>query len=114
VQLGPVSIQDRKECNLVVARQIEIRPDSETAQLLREAKSEPLILVLNGEQLHLSADRSSQDDLTDEELWVNYDPALILEGLRSAAGSWEDLDGELLKEDIYRWRREGSRPLDQP
>ncbi|MEA2531826.1 MAG: hypothetical protein QOG89_3470 [Thermomicrobiales bacterium] len=64
----------------MVARQIEIRPDSETAQLLREAKSEPLILVLNGERFHLSADRSSQDDVTDEGLWVNYDPDLVLEG----------------------------------
>ena len=98
----------------MVARQIDIRPDSETAQLLREAKKQPLVLVLDGQRFRVNAETPSQDDLTDEDLWAAYGPERVLDGLRTAAGSRKDIDGEKLKEDIYRWRREGSRPVDQP
>jgi hypothetical protein len=98
----------------MVVKRIDVRPDSEVADVLRQAKDEPLVLVLNGTRFRVQAERLSQDDLTDKELWSDYDPESVLEGLRAAAGSWKDIDGEKLKQDIYRWRREGSRPFDKP
>ena len=35
-------------------------------------------------------------------------------GVDRAAGTWDDVDTEKLKADIYRWREEGSRPWDRP
>lgn len=37
-----------------------------------------------------------------------------LEAFRQAAGSWADIDTDKLIEDIYRARREGTRPNDRP
>jgi hypothetical protein len=98
----------------MVARRIDIHPESETALIIQEAQSEPVVLVLNGKRFRLEAEHPSQDDVTDEELWTSYNPDRVLEGLHAAAGSWKDVDGERLKEDIYRWRREGSRPFEKP
>jgi hypothetical protein len=32
----------------------------------------------------------------------------------AAVGSWSDLDPDKIIEDIYRWRKEGSRPATRP
>jgi hypothetical protein len=37
-----------------------------------------------------------------------------LEAFRSAAGSWSDIDTDVLIERIYRAREEGTRPADCP
>ncbi len=40
--------------------------------------------------------------------------AVDYESFRHAAGSWADIDTDRLIEDIYRARREGSRPSNRP
>jgi hypothetical protein len=98
----------------MVAREIEIRPDGETVQYVREATIEPLVLVLNGERFRVRASERSHGDLTDEELWASDDPNLVAKGLRNVTGSWTNIDGEQLNRDISRWRREGNRPIWRP
>ena len=92
---------------------IEVVPGSELARLLDEANGASLVLVKDGVRYHL--DREPSDPgATLRNPWATYDPDLALAGMREAAGSWSDVDTEKLKEDIYRWREEGSRPPERP
>jgi antitoxin (DNA-binding transcriptional repressor) of toxin-antitoxin stability system len=51
----------------------------------------------------------------DEEVWqVRKPTADDIAAFRSAAGSWSDIDGDALKEYIYRAREEGTRPPSRP
>lgn len=47
-------------------------------------------------------------------IWKNYDPEKFIEALDKCGGMWSDIDADKLIADIYRWREEGSRPIDRP
>ena len=49
-----------------------------------------------------------------EDIWAGYDPEAVRRALRETAGSWADIDADILIADIYRAREEGSRPLGRP
>jgi hypothetical protein len=97
-----------------VPRTIEVAPDSELADLLRESSEAPLIFSLEGRRFRVEPEESSQSDMTDDELWADFDQARFLEGIDAAAGGWRHLDTERMKVEIRRWRDEGSRPADRP
>jgi hypothetical protein len=88
------------------AKPIKITPDIRVAELLEQADAAPLVLEQNGVRYRLSRE--------EEDLWANYDPEAFLAALNEAAGTWADVDADVLVQDIYRWRREGSRPADRP
>jgi hypothetical protein len=87
-------------------RTITIDPESELGKALAEAKDTPVVLALDGLRFRVSR--------SDEDLWANYDPVRVREGLRKFAGTISPEEGERIKELIYRGREEGTRPIDRP
>jgi ABC-type nitrate/sulfonate/bicarbonate transport system substrate-binding protein len=49
-----------------------------------------------------------------EDIWAGYDPEAVRKSLEESAGIWADIDTDQMIQDIYRWRKEGSRPPDRP
>jgi hypothetical protein len=88
------------------AKPIKITPDVRLDDLFAEASKAPVVPEQNGVRYRLSRE--------DEDLWANYDPEAFLAALNEAAGTWADVDADALVQDIYRWRREGSRPAGRP
>lgn len=84
-------------------KRVKVTPGSELAHLLEEARAEPLLLENDGELYRLSREEG-------EDIWASYDREAALKGVRSAAGSWNDVDPEMLKAFIYRAREEGTQP----
>jgi hypothetical protein len=93
---------------------VDVAPDSELADLLRESGETPLILSLEGRRFRVEPDEISQGEMTEAELWADFDQARFLEGIDAAAGGWRHLDTERMKAEIRRWRDEGSRDADRP
>ncbi|HET8524927.1 MAG TPA: hypothetical protein VFL82_16970 [Thermomicrobiales bacterium] len=94
------------------AKVINVEPDSELAHLLDDAGDRPLVLIKGRERFRIT--RESTEETPKDDPWANYDPDKLMEGVRAAAGAWADVDTEALKENIYRWREEGSRPSNRP
>ena len=65
-----------------------------------------IILVRNGARFRVTPDS--------EDPWANYDPEKVRAALRKFAGMLTPEEGERIKENIYRGREEGARPLDRP
>ena len=98
---------------------IHVEPGSELDRLLHELDDAPVELEQHGVRYRIirlgetSTDHPLQ--LADEhDIWAGYDPEKVRVSMRAAAGSWHDIDTESLKEDLYRAREEGSRPLERP
>ena len=89
-------------------RTIEIEPNSETAKLIVEASESAAVVKISGSHFRVERVLNTQA-LHPDDIWEGYDPRRAIDGMRAAAGSWSDIDGEALKADIRRWREEGSR-----
>ncbi|HEY7060729.1 MAG TPA: hypothetical protein VII06_04565 [Chloroflexota bacterium] len=87
---------------------IKVTGDVRVADLLEQADKAPLVLENNGVRYRLS--REDQE----EDIWAGYDPEKARAALDETIGSWADLDVDAIIENVYRWRREGSRPPDRP
>jgi hypothetical protein len=85
---------------------IHIDPDSELAQILATAEETPVVPDSNG--VHFRVIR------VEDDLWADYDPEAVLEGLREIAGTLSAEEGERMKALIYRGREEGTRPITRP
>jgi hypothetical protein len=83
---------------------ITIDSDSELGRALDEKDGRPIVL-LRGEK---------RFRVTPEDPWANYDPEKVREALRRVAGTLSPEEGERMKEQIYRGREEGTRPIDRP
>jgi hypothetical protein len=88
---------------------IWVKPGSELDHLLAEADETDLELNRGGIRYRIN--RIAAEQVTD--LWVDYDPVAVVEGMRRAAGSWSDIDAEALKDELRRARKIGSRPLNR-
>lgn len=86
-------------------RTVQVEPGSELDEALATIDERPVELERAGVRYRLR--RVAE---TAEDLLAGYDPERAIQGMRSAAGSWSDIDAEQLKRDIYRWRDEGSDP----
>ena len=86
-------------------RPIKIKPGVCVDDLLAKADKAPVVLEKNGVRYRLSRE--------DDDLEADDDPKKV-EAMLEAIGSWADLDADALVENVYRWRREGSRPPDRP
>jgi hypothetical protein len=85
---------------------IEIKPDSEVARVLRAAGERPVVLVSGGaryEVVRIERDGTHENDAE-----------AFRAVLREAAGTFTPEEAEQLKQNIYRWREEGTRPIDRP
>jgi hypothetical protein len=87
-------------------RTIKVAADSELGKLVDEARRHPVLLEKDGAVYSLTPHR--------EELWAGYDPEKVRKAIAATAGSWADWDTDKLIADIYRARKEGSRPASRP
>jgi hypothetical protein len=85
---------------------IELEPESELAKALAAAGRTPVILVSDGERYVVNRQPADPAD--------DYDREEFCAALRAAAGTFTPEEGEQLKRDIYRWRQEGTRPVNRP
>ncbi len=82
-------------------RIIKVMPGSELDRLLEELNGGTALLERNGSYYRLEPEWTPVSDEEYERI------------LDETVGSWSDIDTDKLIEDIYRWRREGSRyPVD--
>jgi hypothetical protein len=91
------------------ARTIDVEPDSDLAQLLRLAQDQPIVLKLDGEQFQLRRETAGND--SDNR---RYDALRVIQGMEDARGAITPAEAEEWIQNIYRWRREGSRPINEP
>ncbi len=89
---------------------IQVRPGSELDRLLAEIDSVDLQFERDGVRYRINR---VEEELSND-IWSDYDPDLALAGIRSAAGSWSDIDAEALKDELYRARERGSPPSTRP
>lgn len=86
---------------------INVDPDSELGHLLDEATDAPLVLEKSGVRYRVS--RQDNDDI-----WTDYDPERVRKVLAETAGSLSQAEAEAMIADLYRARKEGSRPAKRP
>lgn len=86
---------------------IKVTSESELLPLLDEADTgSPVLLERRGVVYRLST-------VDESDIAYEPDPEAVRRMLDEVAGSWSDLDVDKMIDDIYRWRREGSRePVD--
>ena len=95
---------------------IEIAISPSLARQLAEAEAagKRPILVRDGVRYQLDPVEPGAAPPDKRDIWADYDPEAVRAAMRSAAGSWKDVDTEKLIADIYRWRDEGTRPPNRP
>jgi hypothetical protein len=93
----------------VPTKTIKVTADSELGKLVDAAARHPVLLEKDGAVYSISPASSDPDDL-----WAGYNPDKVKKAIAETAGSWKDLDTEKLIADIYRARKEGSRPATRP
>ncbi len=85
---------------------IELDPTSDLAKVLDAAGTTPVTVISHGQRFMV---RRQPDERSDEEKRAEFRAAL-----EAAAGVFTPEEGEELKQNIYRWREEGTRPLPRP
>jgi hypothetical protein len=83
---------------------LTLDPQSDIAKALASVDSEPVVLISNGERFRVSRDQTTPLD-DDEE---------FEQALRAVVGTLTSEAAEQRIQDIYRWREEGTRPIDRP
>jgi hypothetical protein len=87
------------------ARVIAVKPDEELARVLDAADSTPVIVERDGVQYRV--ERQTDD------VWADYDPERVREGLRRSAGAFAGIDVEAFKQDLRYWRGDDDDDLDE-
>ena len=85
---------------------IEVEPGSELAEALAAADKKRVVLVSDGHRYAVSSAPSERVNDADQEEFRA--------AIRAAAGTFTPEEAEELKQNIYRWREEGTRPLTRP
>lgn len=83
---------------------LTLDPQSEIAKALESVDAEPVVLVSNGERFRVSREETTSAD----------DDAEFEAALRAVVGTLTPEEAERRTQDIYRWREEGTRPIDRP
>lgn len=83
---------------------LRVDPQSEIAKALEAMDTEPVVLVSNGERFRVSRDETTPAD----------DDVEFEEALQAVFGILSPEEGERRIQEIYRWREEGTRPIDRP
>jgi hypothetical protein len=85
---------------------IAVEPGSELARALEAVDEKVIVLVSSGRRYVIERDPLGAVDDEDAETFR--------EALRAAGRVFTPEEAERLKQDIYRWREEGTRPPDRP
>lgn len=99
--------QENRKMSVKEPKIIHVEPGSDLADVVDEAEASAIILEKDGVRYRLAR----EDELTDP--WANYDPEAIRRSLRELAGTISPEEADEWKANLYRWREEGSRPLDR-
>jgi hypothetical protein len=91
------------EVQPMVAKRIEVEPDSELAQLLRQAREHPVVIEAEGERFRLRRESAPGETASN--------PQRAIQGMEEARGVITSDEAEEWIRNICRWRREGSRPI---
>jgi hypothetical protein len=91
-------------------KRIKVPAGSELGKLLKEAGEHPVVLETNGELYRLDRIQKEPKD----DLWEGYDPEKVREAVKKYAGTITEEEAEAWIADLYRARKEGSRPVDRP
>ncbi len=89
----------------ITHKTVRVTEQTDLPELLDDAAKEPVILERGGERFRLSRA---------DDLFADYDPERVRDGLRRFAGTISPEEGERLKALVYRGREEGTRPPDRP
>lgn len=81
---------------------VVVDPENELGRALATARERRIVVVSNGDRFSVTRETSAPEN--------ERDASAFLEALRAAAGTFTPEEGEQLKQNIYRWREEGSRP----
>ena len=88
-------------------KMIHVRSDTPLAPLLVEAAYAPLLLEKDGVFYRLEACAS-------EDEWAGYEPGKVIAALDATAGTLSAAEADALIAELYRARKEGTRPADRP
>lgn len=83
---------------------LTLDPQSDIAEALKSVDTESVVLISNGERFRVSRNETNLTD-DDEE---------FEEALRGVFGTLTPEEAERRTQDIYRWREEGTRPINRP
>lgn len=84
---------------------IRVDPDSDLGRALDDGSRE-IVLISGDERFKVSRDTADP--------WAKFDPEAFRSALHDIAGLITPEEAERRKEQLYRWREEGSRPLTRP
>jgi hypothetical protein len=84
---------------------IHVDHDSDLVRALDNGNQE-VVLVSGDERFKVSRDAADP--------WDNYDPEAFRRALHNIAGLISPEEAERRKEQLYRWREEGTRPPTRP
>ena len=86
-------------------RTIRVTAETDWPALLDDAAEEPIILERGRERFRLSRV---------DDLFSDYDPERVRDGLRRYAGTITTEEAERLRDIVYQGREDGTRPIDRP
>jgi hypothetical protein len=95
---------------VATSKTVKVTPESIVNELLADADKGPVMLERDGVRYQLSRETTKTD------IWAGWepDPEGVRQMLDEVAGSWSDLDIDVIIEELYEERELGSRPLDRP
>jgi hypothetical protein len=75
---------------------------------------EPVEFREDAELIATAEEVGVRDKEAPEDIWAVYDPKAVDEAIRETAGSWADIDPDVLVTAIYYAREEGTRLPSRP
>ena len=90
-------------------KHIKVTPESHLADILKEAREQPVVLEDNGERYRLNRMEKEKEDI-----WEGYDPKKVRAAIKKYAGTITQEEAKSWIADLYRARKGGSRPADRP
>lgn len=96
------------ECKVIV-----VGSESDLGSALGAAGGESIVLLCGGVRFRVVQNKVATF-ADPNDIWANYDPEGIRQGLREIAGIITPEEAERIKQMICRGREEGTRPIDRP
>jgi hypothetical protein len=87
-------------------KKVHVGPETRLAGLLDEAAKGPLLLERNGQVYRLERWEPAKG-------WSAYDPVAVIAAIDATAGALTEEEADTLISDLYRARKEGSRPANR-
>jgi hypothetical protein len=92
---------------MAAEKEIPVEPGSDVDEFLRQAEDQPIIAVAHGRRFRVVREQ--------EDVFANYDPERVRDGLARISGLLKGVDVEALKAELREQRGQDSvgRPAEQ-